>query len=165
MAIQQFENNALKERQSLKDMENRIQAMQQARDRIQAKMTREASTNGDQSKTLYASPAVKTASLPMDLVSLANSAMEARENLNQAMTRISTMSEGSREFELARRNLENAKQRKELLEGMIQISLKSATEDMAIAKTKFEAGVGTQESYSQLRTQVEMLSFILKSMK
>jgi hypothetical protein len=164
MAIQQFENDALKERQSLKDMENRIQAMQQARDRIQAKMTRDASSNGDQSKIEY-TPTAKTASLPMDLVSLANSAMEARENLNQAMTRISTMSEGTREFEQARTNLENAKQRKELLEGMIQISLKSATEEMATAKAKHDAGVGNSESYTQYRTQVELLTTILKSMK
>jgi beta-lactamase regulating signal transducer with metallopeptidase domain len=152
-------------KQSLEALEKRMQAIQQASERLRSQQPPKAiepkvETIGGRD---IQGPANAPA-LPLDLVNLANSAMEAKGNLTLAEAKLSQIGEGSPEWKIAAVNLENSRKRVELLRRLIQISLNSAENEMAQVKAQYKAGLMTADRYNELQTRIEMIRMILGSM-
>jgi hypothetical protein len=150
-------------------MEDRINAMQKASERLaairntQPNPTNDPQPNATSSSEIASANALKSP-LSMDLVNLANSAMEAKGNLNLAKLKMDQAGKSTAESEIAEQTLINASQRFYLIKDMISISTKSAKTDMERCSAKVQAGLAQTQELEAATSRYEMLRTILHSL-
>jgi len=107
---------------------------------------------------------------PLDLLGLANSTVDAAGNLRVAKSRYARLSELSKkkvvspeEIEIAEAEVQTSQRKLEILHAMTEIALKSAKEEMTVAKKEYDTGLISHEQLGAIEARVHMLNLILDS--
>jgi hypothetical protein len=104
----------------------------------------------------------------LDLVSLANSTVEAAGAVRVAKAEVALKrklkeSGAANDLERDQANLETAVKRLELLKGIAAIALEGATQELARPKQLYQQGVQSEREVSDAQSRVKMLQLIVNS--
>ena len=109
-------------------------------------------------------PDISNSSLPIDLINLANTAMEARGEVKMAKLK-RVFASNPNDTALAQASLENTQQKADLLKEMVRSASASAESNLKMLEAKRNAGLINEEQFSEQALRAQMLKTILQSLE